>query len=178
MSAFVVAALTALAGQSAAQEPPRTVNEGILGTAEEFAVAGPARVCLIHTSVDLESGETAYLDYLGIHHGAFRVTGPQGTFRVREGDAWADPGGGRLVPDLRGRAVERQRQEGRLRYLIFGRPYWDPDDEDPLVWVDGDALGRSRDFEILARIDIDQRDPDSCTRQFVYGWDFILGDPQ
>ena len=175
--AIQLAGVLALAAQSpAAPEPPRGVNSSILGTAEEFAVTGPARVCLYHTSVDVRAGETAYLDYLGIHYGAFRVTGPRGTFVVREGDSWVDPDGGQLVPDLRGRAVERFRLEGRPRYLIYRRSEFDPNDDHPSVWVEGDALGRSRDLNILARVDVDQDDPRSCRRRFNYGWGMIFGE--
>lgn len=172
---LVVSLLLHAAQPAAPPEPPRGVNDSILGTAEEFAVAGPARVCLIHTSVDVEAGETAYLDYLGIHHGSFRVTGPRGTFRVMEG-AFRDSPGGRLVPDLLGRTVERHREEGRPRYLIFGATSDRPADDHPLAWVDGDALGRSRDLNILARVNVEQRNPDSCAERFVYGWDFTAGD--
>ena len=173
-----LAALLALASQPpATPEPPRGTGDSILGTAEEFSVDGPARVCLIHTSVDLRPGERAYLDYLGIHWGAFRVTGPNGTFHVREGNNWAEPKGGRLVDDLRGRAVERHRREG-MRYLIYGPSRYWPDEERPLVWVEGDALGRSRDLNILARINERQNDPETCGRRYVYGWGVILGEPE
>ena len=75
--------LASLAGLAlAVQEiaPPRGVNDSVLGTAEEFRVPGPARVCLISTTIDLLPGENAYLDYLGIHNGSIRVVGPQGSF--------------------------------------------------------------------------------------------------
>ena len=167
-----LAGLLALAMQSpTAPEPPRGVNSTILGTAEEFAVPGPARVCLLHTSVDLRAGEVAYLDYLGIHHGGFRVTGPNGTFRVMEGDAWQEPPGASLVPDLLGRAVARYRREGRLAYMIYRASEYDPNDDHPSVIVEGDALGRSRDLAILARVDVSQDDPDSCDRAYFYGWE-------
>ena len=172
---LVTALLTLVTQPADAQEPPRGVNDSILGTAEEFAVSGPSRVCLMHTSVDVRPGETAYLDYLGIHHGGFRVTGPRGTFHVLEGDAWTEPRGGQLVPDLRGRRVERHRREGRVRYLIYGASDYDPNQESPQVWVEGDALGRSRDLAILARINVRQDDLASCRRRFVYGWETILG---
>ncbi len=185
MSAFELATALLFAAQSAAPpgspatpEPPRGVNSSILGTAEEFAVPGPARVCLMRTSVEVAAGETAYLDYLGIHFGGIRIAGPRGTFHVTEGDAWAEPRGGRVVPDLLGRTVERHRREGRARYLIYGPSGYGPTRERPAVWVEGDALGRSRDLAILARIDVDQDDVASCRRRFVYGWDTILGAPE
>jgi hypothetical protein len=167
------AALLALAAQSpAAPEPPRGVNDEILGTAEEYAVAGPARVCLMQTSVEVETGETAYLDYLGIHFGAIRITGLRGTFHVRVSGIWTEPRGGQVAPDLRGRTVRRYRQEGRPKYLIYSASEDQPNEESPLVWVEGDALGRSRDLAILARIDARQGDLASCRRRFVYGLDY------
>ena len=154
-----------------APEPPRGVNSSVLGPAEEYAQTGPARVCLMHTSIDLETGETAYLDYLGLHHGGFRVTGPRGTFHIREGNAWRVPSGGSPVSDPHGRRVERHLQEGQFRYLMYGRSDDYPDRDAPLVWVDGDVIGGSDDLAILGRIDISQDDRASCDRRYFYGFD-------
>lgn len=153
--------------------PPRTVNGQIIGTAEEFRTMGPARVCLLETSVDLLEGEAAYLDYLGIHAGAIRVVGPRGTFLVREGDAWAEPRGGHLGEDWRGRTIARHRQNGRPRYLIYAASDYGRDGESPRTWVEGDALGRSRDRTILDRINVHPGKPAGCQRRFGYGWDSI-----
>ena len=168
--------LLALALLVAAEEipPPRGVNDSVIGTAEQYRTAGPARVCLIHTTVDLRPDETAYLDYLGIHWGGLRVVGPTGSYMVREGDIWANPRhGGETVPDRRGRAILRLWHEGRLHYLIYG-----PNGERPLVRVEGDGLGRSRDLAILRRIQVSQADMSSCRRRFVYGWETILDDSE
>ena len=171
--------LLALAVLAAAQDvpPPRTVNGEILGTAEEFRVSGPARVCLMGTAIDLLPGENAYLDYLGIHWGAIRVIGPHGEFRVREG-ATIEPRGGQLSEDWRGRTIARFRDHGRRpKYLLFATAADEPWYEYPQTWIEGDALGRSRDRAILRRVRTDEEAMAGCQRRFVYGRDMILGTP-
>jgi hypothetical protein len=164
--------LASLAGLAlAVQEiaPPRGVNDSVLGTAEEFRVPGPARVCLISTTIDLLPGENAYLDYLGIHNGSIRVVGPQGSFIVREGDAWREPPGGRLEQDRRGRTITRYRQDGRPKYLLYARSDASRGRGSPRTWVEGDALDRSRDRFILDRVNIPAAGPAGCLRRFSYG---------
>ena len=168
---MLVAALMLLIGQGVA--PPTTVNGVILGTPEEFSVAGPARVCLADTSVDILSDETAYVDYLGIHWGSIRVVGPHGTFLVRQGPL-AEPRRARLEEDFRGRTIASYRDEGRPVYLIYSPSPWPAGDDLPRVRVDGDALGHSRDRAILDRIRINPSEPENCARRFDYGWDMIL----
>ena len=75
---------------AAAEVPPsRGINDTVLAPAEKTKTAGPARVCLLQTSIDIEAGETAYLEYLGFHWGGVRVVGKSGEYLVREGDSWA-----------------------------------------------------------------------------------------
>lgn len=159
-------------------EPPRGVNDEVLGTAEEFRVAGPARVCLISTSIDLLPGENAYLAYLGIHNGSIRVVGPHGTFLVTEGEAFREPRGGRLEQDRRGRTLTRFRRDGRPRYLLYARPASSRGRGSPRTWVEGDALGRSRDRLVLDRVNVAFDGPSGCQRRFSYGWDADLGPAQ
>ena len=174
----MLVAILALAAM--AQEPARTVNGQILGPAEEFATSGPARVCLHRTSIDVLEGETAYLDYLGIHWGGVRVTGPLGTLEVREGDAWAEPRtAGRIVSQSADSEIVRHRQRNRSRYLIYGRSEYSDDGTSPVAWVEGDALnGSTRDMRLLRRIDVNQPDMSSCQRRFIYGWGPLLGIPE
>jgi hypothetical protein len=155
--------------------PPRGVNNEVLGTAEEFRVDGPARVCLSATSIDLRPGESAYLDYLGIHFGSIRVVGAHGSFLLTQG-SFADPQRpGQLVQDPRGRVIERFRRDGRPRYMFFAQPEDTPDDDVPVAVLEGDALGRSRDYTILSRVNIDLDGPAGCQRQFLYGLDYVEG---
>lgn len=170
--------LAALLLLAAAQppEPPRTVNGEIIGKAEDYMIVGPGRVCLGSTIVDLEAGETAWLDYLGIHWRGIRVSGAKGSFQVKMGGAWAEPRGeSRFYEDWQGRTIYRGRRDGRPRYLIYGS--LDPSEKEwPLVWVEGDALGRSRDGSILNRITISRGEPSGCRRQFDPEWDVAPGD--
>ncbi len=165
----MLSALAGLALALQAVEPPRGVNNEVLGTAEEFRVPGPARVCLISTTIDLLAGENAYLDYLGIHNGSIRVVGPRGSFIVREGDAWREPPGGRLEQDRRGRTITRYRQDGRPRYLLYSRSDASRRRGSPRTWVEGDALDRSHDRLILDRVNIPSAGPTECRRRFSYG---------
>ncbi|HYI63527.1 MAG TPA: hypothetical protein VEW71_01440 [Allosphingosinicella sp.] len=159
-------------------EPPRGVNDEVLGTAEAFRVAGPARVCLISTSIDLLPGENAYLEYLGIHNGSIRVVGPQGSFTVMEGEAFLEPRGGRLEQDRRGRTVTRHRRDGRPRYLLYSRSGSSRGRGSPRTWVEGDALGGSHVRMVLDRVNIAFDGPSGCQRRFIYGWNTVLGPAQ
>lgn len=155
-------------------EPPTTVNGEILGTAEEFATRGPGRVCIGSVSFDLVRGETAYLNYVGIHWGGLRISTPNGNFDMNVSGSWADPGEpNRWVPDWRGRTIGRYRQEGRLTYVIF-EPVKELGEERPWVRVKGDALGKSHDMDILNRILVNRGKIDGCRRHFEYGWEFGL----
>jgi hypothetical protein len=160
-----------LAAFAAEQIPtPRTVNDGVLGTAHEFAVDGPARVCLLSTSFDLEEGETAYLAYLGIHFGEIRVVGPRGTINLREGDSWTEPTGGEVVQRSPDRAIARYGQGRAARYLLYLSG-------EPVMWVQGSALrGPGGERRVLPRIRRLEGNERSCTRRFIYGLNFIDAD--
>jgi hypothetical protein len=152
---------------------PRTVNDQVLGKPEDFMQRGPGRICLGQTSVDLDEGETAYVGYLGIHYGSLRIYGRYGEFSVTESEMYSEKGGQRV--DLPGAdSVLRHREDGHIRYMLFG-PGYDPGDDDiPRALVEGEALGRGHDFKILSRIRI-TRAPSKCAQRFEYGWDFLLG---
>lgn len=161
---------------AAAQEqvpPPRGVNGAVLGTAEANRMPGPTRVCFIDTGLLVQTGETAWLDYLGIHAAAIRVTGRNGQYLVREGNHWAEPPEqGRNVPDRRGRRIVRYGTAGGFRYLIYGPVTSAGPGDRPSVWVEGAALtGTARDHRILDRI-APIAGNDRCRRRFVYGMFF------
>jgi len=179
IKALLLALSGLLAAAAAAQEvpPPRGVNSIVLGTAEEFRLPGPARVCLMTTSIDIEAGENAFLDYLGIHFGSVRIVRANGTsFLVREGSFSQPPGRPRFEQDWRGRTIARVRGDGRPAYYMYAASEHAPDDEQPRVSVDGDALGRDRDRAILDRILVHRDTPSGCRRRFLYGWETLLGD--
>jgi hypothetical protein len=158
-------------------EPPRTVNDAMLGDAADFVTSGPARVCVGRTSVDLIKGEKAFLDYLGIHWGAIRVVGPKGTFLVKDGDSWSQPKSADLLEDEVGRTVHRERRDGAFAYLIYGPGYYPGERNRPAAWVSGKAFRGLRDESILRRVKI-AKAPKGCARSFEYGWGFLLGDPE
>jgi hypothetical protein len=156
--------------------PATTVNGQVLAPAEQTVTIGPARVCLGQTSLDLVAGERAYLDYLGIHWGGIRVVGRHGEYRLREGDAWAQPKYGVLrLTDDRGRRIEQVERNGRLHYLIYGRPGDSFEEDIPMVWVEGAPLQRTGGDRIIDRITIFPGEPQGCRQRFLYGWDVILG---
>ena len=137
---------------------------------------GPARVCIRQTSVEVDRGETAYLAYLGIHHGSIRVDGPRGSFELTDGEAWAvRRNRAELVPDRQGRAVERHYSRRKLAYWIYA-PGALPGVNAPRIMLEGKAIGRSaaRDAAILNRIVINRDEPTGCRRHFDYGWEIVI----
>ncbi|TFI57800.1 hypothetical protein E2493_13320 [Sphingomonas parva] len=159
-----------------AADPPRTVNDGVLGTTEEFATKGPARVCVGNTMVEVLPGETAYLDYLGIHWGAVRIVGPHGKFVVKEGDSWAPLKRPDLFQDESGRTFARTRRDGEPAYLLFAATEFSDGEEVPRVWISGEALKKGRASSILERVRTRQKEATGCDRAFNYGWDMLFGE--
>ena len=169
--------LSLIATALAQAEPPRTVNGEVFGTAADYRTRGPARLCLAHSRFDAARGETVYLDYLGIHHGGFRVRTRRSHYSLMEGDSWATPRGeaGRAIRGTRHRRVVRYPSPDGPRYLIYGRTDYAPDRDQPVLWVSGPGLtGTHSDRAILDRIDVEFSDFDSCDRRFGYGWDGIF----
>lgn len=171
-----VALLTVALAQQA-PEPPRTINNGVLGAAAEFATRGPARVCLTRTSIDVLADETAYLDYLGIHSGSIRVESPRGSFLVQEGDAWAEPRSEfQVVRQNADLEIERHRERRRSRYLFYGRSEYESARTRRVVWLEGSALtGSSRDATIYRRINVNLGEDAACNRRFNWGWGWLTG---
>lgn len=171
----LVAAI-ACAAPTSAQEPvppPRGVNGAVLGTAEASRTAGPGWVCFIDNGVALVAGETAYIDYMGLHWAGYRVVGPRGQILVKEGNSWGVPAEpGQAVPDARGRRILRFGNPGEIRYLIYGIVTEAGPEPRPSVWVSGPSLtGSAADRSILERIE-PRRRPQSCRRRILYGFFF------
>lgn len=166
--------LAALAAQPA--EPARGANGAVLGSAAESAMPGPSRICFYRTAVDIAPGETAYLEYLGIHSASIRVVGRDAFHVVAEGDAWRNPRGGRRVRDRRGRSIVfHDRPDGPF-YLIYSRGRGTRHGR-PFVRVSGSAVtGTARDRAFLDRIDVEIPDHASCGRRFAYGLFFEDGE--
>jgi hypothetical protein len=149
--------------------PPTGVNGAIIGTADEFKVEGPARVCFVYGRVDIVAGEISYLDYMGIHYGAVTIVGPHGSYKVSEGENWAPTGSGNPVAGVGTMKIRRFGRGAKMRYGIYGRTDFSPASDRLLIWVDG-LEGKPGDRGILRRIATTLPAISGCTRRFRYGW--------
>ncbi|HEX6376169.1 MAG TPA: hypothetical protein VFZ91_10660 [Allosphingosinicella sp.] len=150
---------------------PKGVNDSVLGTAEEFKVTGPARVCFMYSGFDLETGETSYLSYSGIHSAQLTIVGPRGSFELTESEIFARPKRpGRTMTGLKTKVV-RHRAKGRLRYDVYSSSDGGGASR-PLLRLEGGALtGKAADRDILDRIALNPQ-TGSCREAFAYGWFF------
>jgi len=146
------------------EPPPRGVNNAVIGTAEEFTVKGPTRICLNEGAIDLKPGETSYLGYIGVHSTALRIQSTDGEFKVSEGEAWSEPRGGRRIDAT----IRRFGSGAKTRYAVYGRPEFSPDRDVLLTWVDGtgDAV---KDLERSRRVIPVLQDKTTCRHRFLYG---------
>ena len=154
---------------------PMSVNDIVLGRPEDFSLRGPGRACLNLTAIDLEAGETAYVDYLGIHFGRLRIIGPAGQLDLAEGESYREPPmRGQIVAHSARRMIVRYGRGDRRQYLLFTPTEWSREGE-PILWIRGSALrGTARDFRVLERIRVLREDFSRCTRHFEYGWNFLM----
>ena len=161
-----VVALLLLAAQPA--PVPKGVNDSVLGTAEEFKVTGPARVCFIYSGFDLETRETSYLSYLGIHSAQLTIMGPRGSFELTESESIMNPKRpGRTMAGLKAKVV-KHRSKGRLRYYVYSSSDGDQASR-PLLRLEGQALtGKADDRAILDRIALNPQ-AGTCRETFAYG---------
>ncbi|HYI49296.1 MAG TPA: hypothetical protein VEX35_12615 [Allosphingosinicella sp.] len=171
--AVAASLLAALPADAQPVPPTRGPNNSVLGSAEQNRTPGPGWVCFIDNGVALAAGETAYIDYMGLHVAAWRVIGPRGQILIKEGNSWAEPAEpGQAVEDARGRRIRRYGTPGTFRYLIYGIAETAGPEERPSVWVEGPALtGDATDRAILDRIEPRPR-PAPCRRRILYGFFF------
>jgi hypothetical protein len=166
-----------LAVAQAAPPIPTGVNGGVLGTAEQFKVEGPARVCFARGAVDIAAGEVSYLNYMGIHYAAVRIVGQDASYKISEGDSYVSPRGGTRVRDagleqrIGATTVRRFGHGAKTRYGIYDRPEYSPDRDRLVIWVDGLA-GGAADLAVLRRIAVKLPEIAGCKRRFMYGWFF------
>lgn len=155
---------------------PRTVNGQVIGPAEDFATAGPATICLQDLTLAVAEGETAHLEYLGIHSGSVRLVLEDGSFlTLSHGDSFAD---GRTVgqrPDLVVGDAAYFRVPERNVVQVFRAEGSEAPASSPVLILSGPALevaaGEHRASEHIAFGGEGERD---CTRRYGYGWDGIF----
>jgi hypothetical protein len=157
---------------SPAPEPvPTTVNGIEMGKPEDFSLSGPGRVCLNLSAYDLLAGETAYVDYLGIHHGQPRIIGPKGQVDIGEGRYYTELKRGRAAARSPDRSIVRYDKGGERRFVLFARTAWSEGKLDPIVRVQGSAIKSVADANlVIERISVLGKDYSRCTRRFGYGW--------
>jgi hypothetical protein len=148
---------------------PKGVNDSVLGTADEFKVTGPGRVCFIYSGFDLATGETSYLSYSRIHSAQLTIVGPRGSFELTESESFASPKGPScLMAGLKAKVV-RLRAKGGPRYYVYASSDGDKASR-PLLRLEGKALtGKADDRAILDRIALNPQ-AGSCREAFAYGW--------
>jgi hypothetical protein len=138
----------------------------------ETAPAGPGRLCLRDSSIDLVAGETVRVVEGGLHGLRLIISGPAGRFTYAENEAFAEPReAGRPVAVRAGLRVMRHRLRRAISYLFHGpvAAYGDGRAR-PLVWIRGAALSGARtDLAILSRVRIGA--PDGCMLRYDYGWE-------
>ncbi len=157
-------------------EPPKTVNDQVLGEPADFSTNGPATVCLRELAVSASVGETVALTYSGIHNGSLKWDGVDGSIEFRQSESWLPPRNrGRLVGNHGGFAIYYKRENGTPAYLAF-RP--DEDGEQRLdTRISGTALdGSKRDESLLARLLASGAPSPKCDRTYAYGWGVIMGE--
>ncbi|WP_326523430.1 hypothetical protein [Sphingomonas sp.] len=170
--------LTLLLSAGLQVETPKTVNGAELGSIAEFQDHGAARICLQTAAIDLIEGETAVLQYAGIHAATLRITSKRGILDIRHGDAWARPRGMRQIVSRRdGQTIRRQETDGAVGYVLYAVTEYSRRKQVPVLMIGGSALrGLRDDLAILARIDVSTREPALCDRTYTYGWDMVLGE--
>ena len=170
-------ALIALALAAPAIDPPRTVNGEVLGTAEEFTTAGPARVCIRSLMITANRDESVSLAYAGIHNGELRLNRGNNWVSAALGESW-------VTPRQRGDVIERRpdsyiadiSDDKDLRYGLFasggdGEGYY------LLVRIRGPAFtGDERDRSILRRIELREPQSPACDVDYNFGWPMLEGE--
>lgn len=166
-----VAFLTGFAIGSAAQiPPPRTVNDLVIGTAEEYTTAGPARVCMDNLMITARSGESVSLNYSGIHGGKLRLNRQNSWIDVSLSEIFRQPANrGPVILRHAADYVADASDETRLRYGLYGRSDF-YDDLRLLALSEGPSfVGDERDDSVLRRIELRRLDSPPCDVTYDFG---------
>ncbi|TIX49691.1 hypothetical protein [Alteraurantiacibacter aquimixticola] len=155
---------------------PMTVNGHVLGKAEDFATRGPATVCMEGMRVTVAEGETAYLEYLGIHNGRLRlVLANDSALILAHGDSWADLRRDGQQPSFHHQNAVYFQIDSTSDYQIFLTTEDGALHRSPVLNLHGSALkGTGEDVEAVERVTFGQPDWNGCDKRFGYGWDGIV----
>lgn len=140
----------------------------------ETMPAGPGRLCLRDSSLDLLADETVGVAQNGRHGIVIEVSGPSGDFTYAENEAFVEPRtAGEPVAVRAGLRVTRHHRQGQIAYLFRGPiAAYGPELVHPLVWIKGPALSGGRaDVDILARVRTGP--PEGCILRYDYGFEGI-----
>ncbi len=138
---------------------------------------GPKAVCFGMSSFALAAGERLELEYLGIHNVEVRVTGPSGTYTIRESEIFA-------IPRRPGTRVHREGDVSIFRsrtrpysYAVMAPTAFSPDQPQMIAVIAGDAFtGRRQDASVYRRLTVGDPARLRCDYTFAYGWSAILQD--
>ncbi|RED15189.1 hypothetical protein [Parasphingopyxis lamellibrachiae] len=169
--------VTFLAFSFQAVEAPRTINSVELGNLADFTIEGPARLCVGDMAVDLESEETAYVQYLGIHNASVIVADPRRSYELNISDNFADPADSAQMVSQTHRALLTQHGNGTRARFLYSSWNVDLNEFSPRIWIDDEQVRRPRIArQIFGKISFVDDQPANCDRIFVYGWEALFGD--
>lgn len=158
-------------------EPPTTVNGDVLGKPEDFATAGPARVCLRDIAVTAKRGETVYLAYAGIHTGTLRLATGGRTIDFTHLESGIGPTrSARLVGHRTGVTLFRYVEGHTPRYIARISPA-DANGGTSIVRIGGSGLaGTDGAGKVWKHLSISTAEVGGCDRTYSYGWDMLFGE--
>jgi hypothetical protein len=176
------AGLLLLSLQTAA-EPPRTVNDAVLGPAESFTTPGPATVCMRQLVIRPRTGQRVQLLYSGIHAGTLRLYLEDGRYvDFMDGEIFVDrrqrgeaPVAAR--PDMKIFLTMDQRP--KVNYQLEGTGQRTKDYAPPRVMASGPGLASDTiDDRIFDEVQFTDPAAVKCDRRYEYGWGVLMdGEP-
>jgi len=162
-------------------EPPRTVNDIELGSAEDFTTHGPATVCMRNLLVRARAGETVQLVYSGIHHGSLRLNLSDGSsIEVSHRESILDQRLGHEAPrweqgGMQFFRVESSEQDVRYQFNVSSSDT--QEDSRPQGFISGANLdGSENDRNYMSGLGSENPRTAICDTRYRYGWLVLMGD--